>query len=489
MPDNRQNENSLRKKEYVRRPAVKSSTGYKGPQKPREKKIHHKASPARVAALEVTKLAREREAFAAELATTHLASYKLSDSDKAFALKLILGVASTRGTLDEIIDRNLTSPKDIKDKVRDALRISTYEIFFLEKTPHAAVDQGVELARSVTPKVAGLANAVLRKILVSKEEFPFGDPASDREALARLHAFPLWLTQLLIDDLGEESALAFLKASNEDAPLFIAVNAIKATDEEVIDAFASAGCSIKPVKLEDKNLAGCFRVFEPKILQHEIIKELFLDGKILVSDVASQMISSLALPENFPAKFLEIGAGRGTKTILLQSNAVRKYGKQMKLYSLDSHAFKGNLLAKRAEDYGVALEEVYTHDATKLSEICEPQSFDAVFIDAPCSGLGTLRRHPEIRWRLKPESIKSMAQLGYRMLQAAGPCVTLGGSLTYATCTVTKLENEQVVSTFLKSSTDSTFSTSSDQGLRRVKTQLASGASDAHFAVRMVRLS
>ncbi|MEG0476265.1 MAG: transcription antitermination factor NusB, partial [Raoultibacter sp.] len=165
-----------------------------------------KASAARIFAVRVGRAVRMRNAFTHDIITAQLEKTKLTPEDKAFATKLALGVTSSVGTLDEIIDRCLRSPKDISPEVRDALRISTYEIIFLGKSLHAAVDQGVELVRFVAPEAAGLANAVLRKVSRAKEEFPFGDVATSTGALARQQAFPLWMAQLLVEDLGREAA-------------------------------------------------------------------------------------------------------------------------------------------------------------------------------------------------------------------------------------------------------------------------------------------
>ena len=124
--------------------------------------------------------------------------YKRQREDRAFATRLVLGVVSARGTLDEIIDRSLRSPDDVQDDVRDALRIGVYEMYFLDKSPHAAVDQCVELVRTFAPKACGLANAVLRKASSLKGEFPFGNPQADLEAFARQYAFPVWLSLIHI---------------------------------------------------------------------------------------------------------------------------------------------------------------------------------------------------------------------------------------------------------------------------------------------------
>lgn len=154
------------------------------------KPISNKLSKARIAALNAIVDIRKNEAFARDVLNKTLNTHVLSTADRAFAAKLTLGVSQTLGTLDDLIYRCVESPDDIKDNVMDCLRISTYEIIYLEKEPHAAVDQGVELVKAVEPRARGLANLVLRKMVKLKKEFPFGNPDTSTEAFARIYAIP-----------------------------------------------------------------------------------------------------------------------------------------------------------------------------------------------------------------------------------------------------------------------------------------------------------
>ena len=446
------------------------------------------ASPARLAALFVTRSVRIRGAFTQELIETHIDSSSMSPQDRSFATLLALGVASTYGTLDDVINRALASPRDIKPDVRDAIRISTYEIIMLGKQPHAALDQGVELVRAVAPSASRLGNAVLHRILEMKPDFPFGDPTKDLEALARLYAFPTWMARLLVEDLGAAHAADHMRVSNDPAPLFIAVNALKATDDEVMAAFEEAGAALTPAEAGGYAPKGCYHVSLPRTLVHPSVHALFEQGKILVSDAAAQSVAELALPENKPARFLEVGSGRGTKTILLQSGALRKYGEQMNLTCIDSHAFKGNLLTDRARTYGVDIARMVTGNATRLKRYVGNEPFDAIFIDAPCSGLGTLRRHHELRWRIQSEHIEGLAETQLAMLKAAAPCVVEGGQIVYSTCTVTYAENNDVVRAFLESEEGAQFKLAELAGKSCFSSSLATGSPDAHFAARFVRV-
>lgn len=445
------------------------------------------ASAGRVAACDIVRAVRERDAYTHDLIEPMLRGRRLSREDRAFATMLALGVAASVGTLDEVIDAALDSPRDVKPDVRDALRISTFEIVFLGKDAYAAVDQGVELVRTVAPRAAGLANAVLRRVVRLSEDFPFGDPAVDVAAMARLYAFPQWLAETLIDDIGYDAARDLMEASNGQAPVYVSVNAAKATDSETVSLLKEVGSDVAPASAGGISPLGCYRISEPRALADGRVRHLIAHGGLLVSDASSQAIAQLALPDEKPESFLEVGTGRATKTILLQSGALRRWGSQMKLSCIDNYAFKGRIAEERAEIYGIDIAEMIAGDATKLDRYVGERLFDAVFIDAPCSGLGTLRRHPEIRWRIEPSDIDKLAGVGYELLRAAARHVAPGGRLTYATCTVTRAENAAVIERFAKSPEGSGFKILPTAGHAAFATRVAPDTPDAHFAVRFVR--
>lgn len=461
--------------------------------KPRTSGVVHKdsersASPARQAALRVTSIVRERDAFAQELIHKYIDSSRMSREDRAFATRLTLGVVSSYGTLDDVINRCLDRVSDINDDVRDALRISTYEIIFLKKEPHAAVSQGVELVKTIAPKASGLANAVLRRIADKAHKFPFGDPRTDIEAFARLHAFPEWLAKRALLDLGPEATRDYLAGSNEPAPLFVAINAAKADESEVVETIVAAHGDPVAVSVNGEDIPGCYCLSEGRVLFDGRVRHMIQTGQLLVSDASSQQIARLVLTEEKPASLLEVGAGRGTKTVLIQSDAQRRYGSQIDEYvTVDNLEFKTNITAERAEEYGIHVSESITGDATVLDDVVGERAFDVVFIDAPCSGLGTLRRHPEIRWRLNPEKIDELAKTGLALLKSASTHVTPGGSIVFSTCTITRAENIDVVKAFLASDEGASFSLAPIGGAPCFNPALKPGSPDAHFAVRLVK--
>ncbi len=433
-----------------------------------------KLNPGRKLALDVITELRSRKAFVHNIIQTAVRPAKgISVPDKAFAELLSIGVVSTSGTLDEIINRSLGPKNDLSPALRDSLRISVYELAFLNKQPHAVVDQGVELARSIVPKAAGFANVMLRRMTADLKKFPWGDPKKDDEALARKYGFPYWLTDLLIEALGRNEAVLFMDASNTPAPIFLAANSIKSTPEEVLSILNEHGAEASFVGPADR---GCIIA---KDAQAAVKSQLLADGRAIVSDATAQLVALAATPVA-GKPFLEIGSGRGTKTVLLQSNAYKFNGEQAEMYCVDLHAFKTKVLQRRIKQCGVQNTTILEGDATALETIEGlPKSFAKALIDVPCSGLGTLRRHPEIRWRITASEIDDMARVGLGMLKSVSRRMEPKGTIIYSTCTVSREENQDVIEAFLASPQGAQWRI--DDSVKMLQNSLRPNGADVHF--------
>ncbi len=448
-----------------------------------------KLSPARIAARKAVTQCRQREAFAHDMIERYIDSSAMSVEDRSFAARLVLGVIKTRGVLDDVLDRCLNTPQDVTDDVRDALCVSIYEILFLDKSPYAAVDQGVELVRSIAPRASGLANVVLRRVVNAKKDFPFGDPETDMAAFARLQGFPLWLAEFLVDEFGEDEARSFMVISNEAAPVFIGVNTLKANDEEIVALLEAAHGNPESVEVAGRSVYGCYRIESAQKLFDGCVRKAIDDGLIFVADAAAQRVAHAVLPDDLSSSFFEIGVGRGTKTILLQSDAWHRWGTQIHDYVvLDNRDFKISLTEERMQNYGVNVSRFIVGSAFDLDKLInKDHTFDTVFIDAPCSGLGTLRRHPEIRWRLSPQTITDNAKFNLEMLENAASYVADDGTLAYSTCTITSAENISVIKQFLVSKQGSCFEIERIDRKDAMSLPLTSGGNDAHFLAKMRR--
>ncbi len=451
------------------------------------------SSPARRAAYRVVKRVREREAFGPQTLDAVLSAAKLSPGDTALATRLTYGTLQTQGVLDGAIDRVTDKPGAIEPQVRDALRISAYELLFMRTPARAAVHEGVEMVKSVRKQASGLANAVLRKVAASVDSFPWGDPATDVDALARLAAHPRWLVDLFVAELGEEDARLMLAADNEPAPLYLWHDPFMGTFVEAVDALNGDGAD--PAEYV---LRGCIEARTPAAaVRGEAVRRHLLE----ITDASAQVVA-LAVGAHPGGVVVDLAAGRGTKTAQLQALSVAAGG-PADLYAVDIHPFKTDVLRGRMKTLGVPGVTVLTGDAldgASIEGLPAAGCADAVLLDAPCSGLGTLRRHPEKRWRITPEAIAELGELQSRLLEQAASLVAIGGVVVYSTCTVTRAENHDVVTGFLASEAGEGFVTRTPvadlpESLRGwigpegwFQSQPRAGGPDGHFVAALVRV-
>ncbi|HET6352514.1 MAG TPA: transcription antitermination factor NusB [Coriobacteriia bacterium] len=402
-----------------------------------------RASAARRAAREVITRVRERDAYAHETLDAVLREKHLDARDAGLATRLAYGVIGARGTLEKAVMRGLSEGTGIEDLVMDALVIGAYEVLFSATAVHAAVSETVELVRDLQPRAAGLANAAMRRLVESAGDFPWGDADTDTAALARKFGHPDWLTELLVADLGREGATEMLAADMEPAPFFIAQLPHVGSLQELSEALVSDGADPQPCVLE-----GCLVAGEPSAARRS---KTVTERKALVMDAGAQLAVEIA--DDPEAEVLvEVGAGRGSKSLLAASKAAARR-QSLRLVAADLHGFKLEALLGAAQALGLPAIETVTVDATSPDSdfgIADGEA-DVVLIDAPCSGLGTLRRHPDRIWRAKPEEIESLAALGAALLERCTRLVKPGGFVVYSTCTVARRENEDVIEGFLAS--------------------------------------
>ncbi len=399
-------------------------------------------APARRAALQVLHRVRERGSFGPETLDAVLRASGLSPRDTALATRLTYGVLQTLGTLDEAIDLFARVPSALEPGVRDALRLGAYEILFMRTPARAAVNEAVDAARRARPQAAGLANAVLRRISDEAEAFPWGDPATDDQALARVTGHPRWLVDRWIEELGRERASEALYADLEPAPLYLWANTFKASPVEILDALEADGA--QPVA---DIPPGCIRAGDASsAVRGDAVKS----GLAIVTDAAAQLAARVLGPHP-GKKVVDVASGRGTKTAEIQAVSVAA-GDPCDLYALDIHPFKADVLRRRMTDLRVPGVTALVGDATEIAAVegaPAAGSVAAVLVDVPCSGLGSLRRRPEKRWRVTPEDIDRLAVLQATMLAQAATLVAVGGVVVYSTCTVSKTENADVIDAFL----------------------------------------
>ncbi|MDO4538537.1 MAG: RsmB/NOP family class I SAM-dependent RNA methyltransferase, partial [Coriobacteriales bacterium] len=295
--------------------------------------------------------------------------------------------------------------------------------------------------------------------------------------------YPAWLLERVYAEHGKKAALDFALSALEPAPVYVAGNLALQGDRETRALLESKGLEGEPTELE-----GSFVLGKPAGLAPSGLVE---STQLIVADLSAQRIAAAAGVKPGD-RVLEVGQGRGTKTLLLESAALRAGG-AVRLTGVDSEAFKVRIAKERLQRAGLsAWVSCVAADGCTLDSPDLPAelvgSFDLVFLDAPCSGTGTLRRHPEIAWRLEPAAVDranpdSLPALQLRLLTAAAARVATGGVLCYATCSVLREENEAVVEEFLAGKRGSSFELEGAS----FGSHPAPGAPDGHFCARLVR--
>lgn len=434
-------------------------------------------SPARAAALSVLAEAGERDARVRDLLGSYSRLEGLDGRDAGFARRLALGTMATRGCLDELIDAHLDRPSKVSARVRWALRIAVFEFAYLGTPAEAAVSQGVELVRSQARAAAGLANAVLRRVAEDASGYLAAADAADPSmralvARARRAGLPVWLLRRIDASLGERAAGLLLDSELEPPPIAAHLNPRTATGDipELLDEGDPAARGVPQ---------GCRLVSSPSAL---IRSGALVRGDAVVCDLNAQTVALAAVRAG---TCLEVGSGRGTKTFVMAAEGARR-GLAREHVALDLYEAKTRQNLERLRSAGLdAGVRAITGDATDLdaalacldTEAGERRLFDTVLVDAPCSGTGTMRRHPEIPWRLTPEEVDcDLPALQLRLLNEAAGRVAPGGALIYATCSVLRAEDEGVVESFLDGPAGTGLSL--DSTLRTVP---APGAFDGHF--------
>lgn len=400
-------------------------------------------SAARQSALGVLQRVRKNDAFAGAVLAGSLGSRHLKAEDAALTTRLVYGVLSAQGVLDEAIDRHVT--RSIEPRVRDVLRMAAFELLFSRAPAYAVVDQAVELTRAVRPQAAGLANAVIRRVAEDASSFPWGDPERDLDALARASAHPRWVVDVAFASLGEEAARQMLACGLEPAPTYVRLHSFGADPAHTLVALAEAEPVPSPPDVD------CFVLGRPA----RAFSGTSEGAGWFPMDAAAQMAPAAVAPRTGSA-ILDVGAGRGNKTVCLQSLAVRAGG-AAHITALDLHEGKARVLRERLDRDGVPEVTVRAGDARELAALYPTEAFDAVLLDVPCSGLGTLRRYPEKRWRLDHTTPARMSALQAELLASAARVVRPGGVLVYSTCSIAAEENSGVVSGFLGSADGEAF--------------------------------
>jgi 16S rRNA (cytosine967-C5)-methyltransferase len=354
------------------------------------------------------------------------AAERLDERERAFLHELVLGTLRRRGWLDHVLASLASRPLEhVTPGVLDALRLGAYQLLYTRVPPHAAVSESVELARRAEPRSAGFANAVLRRL---QRDGPPPEPDPDRDALGWLTSagsLPAWLAERWLRQLGPDPAVARARALLVAPPTYVRLN------PRLGDASAqvrAAGVELHPTSV-------------PEALEAQgRVAGLAERGLLYVQDAASQLVARLAATEG---RVLDACAAPGGKSLLVADAG----GPRVRVVAAEVSRRRLATLVRLRSRWRATNVLAVAADALRPPFAAE--AFDTVLLDAPCSGLGTLGRNPDIRWRLCAQDLPRQAARQGALLEAVAPLVRPGGRLVYAVCSGEPEETDEVLRPFL----------------------------------------
>ncbi len=402
-----------------------------------------KISPARKSAFEILLKVQREKAFSSILLPIY--EENLSAKDGSLCHELTLGVLRNKVYLDHIVE-SLTKKKLNKFdlEVLIALRLGLYQMIFLDRIPaYSAINESVNLVKMARKNSAsGLVNAVLRRASKQKISFVFED---EIEKLSVETSHPRWLIEKWINQFGLEDTKKLASANNKPPNPTYRFTAKFFKSQEIVKKRIFEKLKIQQTESELSN-----KSFTAENFTNEL-KELARDGLIYFQDAASQVAARAVKPEN-GQKFLDVCASPGSKTTLIAANLYQKNIEPF-IVAGDFYSRRIETLKNNCRNQGAESVNLIQYDAEKALPF-KDKSFNKILLDAPCSGTGTIRRNPEIRYFLTEADFAELQHKQLKILKNASKLIKDGGEIIYSTCSLEVEENEKVIEKFLAENTD-----------------------------------
>jgi 16S rRNA (cytosine967-C5)-methyltransferase len=400
------------------------------------------ANPRQVALAVLDELEKGQETLDALMERAFRKHFTLERRDRALTMGLVYGVLRQRARLDWTIDQFSRTPREkIEPLVQNVLRLGIYQMLYMDRIPpSAAVNESVNLVKVNQPEwIARFVNGVLRAVERGKEEIRWPDPKEGLSAwLAVETSHPFWLVERWIGRYGADEARDLCESNNKMPVLTIRANTLRLKRDQLLQFLRKEVPAIVPAFYSPEGLI--LKGFYGNVSGLTGYKT----GWFLVQDESSQLVSHLVSPQ--PGELiLDACAGLGGKTTHL-AQMMRNLGR---ILALDIHGGRLERLRENASHLGIQNIEVIKKDVTQSLTDLGGKKFDRILVDAPCTGLGVIRRNPDIKWRRKPEDLPIMAERQGRLLDEVAPLLKPRGILVYATCSLEPEENEKVIKNFL----------------------------------------
>lgn len=393
---------------------------------------------ARTAMLEILLRVEKDKGFSHLLIDHQLRSGNVNVKDEALLTEVVYGTLQRKYTLDYYLDGFVDARKKVAPWVRMLLRMSVYQMVFLDRIPdHAIIHEAVEIAKARGHKgTASFVNGVLRNV----QRKGLQDPAEITDQAKRLSVItshPMWLVKRWISFYGYETTEAMCQANLQQKDQSIRIQPLRISREEAMKQLQEQRFDVRPSKFSAQGI-----IFDKgNILRSNLFKE----GMVTVQDQTSMLAAEMLDPES-GMHILDACSAPGGKT----THIAEKMDNKGKIHAYDLHRKKVKLVEQKAVELGLTIIEAKTGDARNLREEHEDETFDRILIDAPCSGLGVIRGKPEIKYDKQEADVERLAQIQLDILHSVAPLLKKGGKLLYSTCTVDMEENEETVKQFLQ---------------------------------------
>jgi 16S rRNA (cytosine967-C5)-methyltransferase len=380
--------------------------------------------------------------FSNKLIQTAVDQSNMSDVDKRFVRTLIYGVLEKSMTLDWWLGQlSSIKLKKIEPRTQIIIKMAMYQIAFMDKVPNsAAVDEGVKMTKRANFRSAGFVNAVLRSFIRLNGDWPYPNRDEDlKQYLSVYYSHPLWLVERWIELFGDAATEELLIANNEIPQISVRCNTIKTNKKELIREFEKSGYVVKSHDLLPEAL---ILVKMGDVSLH--MMDAFRKGHFFIQDLSAMLVGHVVAPK--PGEMiLDLCAapgGKSTHMAELMSNSGQ-------IIARDVNNFKLRQIEENINRMSISCVKLEMGDALVVNE-SDLEKYDKVILDAPCSGLGIIRRKPEIRYNRSMEDIESLSTLQKEMIEVASKYVKKGGELVYSTCTIDPKENDEVLEWFLE---------------------------------------
>lgn len=396
---------------------------------------------ARELALKIINDINVKQAYANVTLNKFLSRNTISEQDRRFITELVYGTIKVGATIDWILSKYINRPlHKISPIIQDILRMGLYQILFMDKVPNsAACNQSVDLTKKYGHSgTVKFVNGVLRNVIRYPEKSKYPDKSEDVvQYLALKYYHPQWLIENWISRLGEESTEKLCEYNNQVAELSIRTNTLKITRDELLKRLLVEGAIAIPSQLTPEGIL---------CKQHSTLTNMpsLIEGLFQVQDESSMLVAHVLDPK--PGEFIidtcSAPGGKTTHIAALMKNSG-------KILAADIYEHKLNKINENVRRLGISIIHTELINALDIGDKY-PMQADRVLVDAPCSGLGVLRKKPDSRWRKSKALIKELAELQIKILTSAAKAVKPGGVLVYSTCTTEIEENDRIIEKFLE---------------------------------------